>query len=708
MALFHDPVIPAKQDVSDPDAILTEALPEEPDHAIVTRLDGFFRTAVNHQVWRDWRTNASKCYRYLESDQWTEAELKELAERGQPPTIRNEIKPIHNRVHGQFLQTRVTASYVGRNTPVDDQAGQVYRDLSRHVDQRNSYEFHESQITSDGLAGGLGVLEMGCRYNELGQKEVYEGHEDPFVMFPDPYFRKLDLSDAKFVCRAKWADLDDCIAAWPDKEMELRQLAYGHGASAQSTWADYGIDPKLQNESYAIYIDAQRKRLRPVECWYRRKVRQYWLVDKQGITIVPVPMDRDAMGDVRKTFGKRAIFKEEIVDRMYLGVFCANVLLAHDLSPYRHNRFPFLFFMADRKKNGEPLGLVYHLIPIQDAINKRESKALNMLSNRRIIAEKNVVEDPEQAQIENAKADGYIEVREGALSQGKIVFPDNQDIANGQVALLQEAKGAMPRVSGISDESMGFRSEVRSGRGIQRKQMMTGLITSPMSLNLKAFRTEKAKLQFDLIKETYTAPMTFMVTDDPNAAKYVQLTQDHITGLKERIYDIVITESPDYMTVREEQLDMLFQLMPQVAGNPWMMRLAISMSELRDKDALLRMLDQASQPPPVEPNISVSSKWEEMTGEEKAFFAMRYLQMPELAQFLAKQSSDPAFVQKIKASLTETKIREGTRASLERGRVDLQAMQTAMEGLLESRQQQLDQDNFQTEQANAQGSSAEL
>jgi len=32
-------------------------------------------------------------------------------------------------------------------------------------------------------------------------------------------------------------------------------------------------------------------------------------------------------------------------------------LIHHDRSPYKHTRFPFVPFFADRKTNGEPFGL---------------------------------------------------------------------------------------------------------------------------------------------------------------------------------------------------------------------------------------------------------------------------------------------------------------------------------------------------------------
>ena len=250
------------------------------------------------------------------------------------------------------------------------------------------------------------------------------------------------------------------------------------------------MDSRMVNDSHAVYLDRARRRIRPVETWYKRKVQRFVILTPDGSQSVTLPVGKDELEALKRKLPKATYITEPMyVDEMWTGIHLGNsILIHHDRSRYEHHRFPFVFFFADRKRNGEPFGLARNIVPINEAINKRESKALNMLSNRRIIFERGAITDSAAAQLENAKADGVIEVEPGALSQNKIIFPENVDIGNPQIALLQEAKAAMPRVSGISDESMGLRSEVRSGIGIQRKQAMTNLITNPIVQNLRRFR----------------------------------------------------------------------------------------------------------------------------------------------------------------------------------------------------------------------------
>lgn len=666
------------------------APPKEEDGQVITRLHSYFLTAIDHPVWNAWREHASRDYAFREGDHWTPAELKELNERGQPPTVRNEVKPIIDRVHGQFLATRQTTTFVGRNTPQDDPVAELQADLLKFTDHKSGYEFAESNVTLDGLTGGMGVIECGWEFDHVGYKCIYQREENPFHLFPDPFSVRNDLSDAKCVQRAKWLDVEDAMALWPDKEKELRSFLHGHEYEMNETM---GIDAAMLNDSNAIYLDRARKRLRPVETWYKRKVRKFLVLTPDGSMSVTLPVGADEIDKVKKLLPKNAYVTEPVyVDEMWTGIHLGGLLIHHDRSRYKHTRFPFVFFFADRKRNGEPFGLARNIVPINEAINKRESKALNMLSNRRIIYERGAITDAAAAQLENAKADGVIETEPGALSQGKILFPENQDVGIPQINLLQEAKSAMPRVSGISDESMGMRSEVRSGIGIQRKQAMTNLITNPIVQNLRRFRYERTKLVYELMKEVYADEQVFQITDDPNSVRVRQLTASDIAKMKERTYDLVITETPDYATVREQELDMLMNTLPQIGSlGPGVMKFALELTNLRNKKGLQQMLDQLAQPPPLQPKMSLSMTWADMQPEEKAYVALQMFQDPALAKVLLGKSADPAYVAKIKADLAKTQIKEGTRASMERGRSNLQAMQTAMEGMLKSRE--LDQNN---------------
>ena len=145
----------------------------------------------------------------------------------------------------------------------------------------------------------------------------------------------------------------------------------------------------------------------------------------------------------------------------------------------------------------------------------------------------------------------------------------------------------------------------------------------------------------------------------------------------------MITEVKDYAVLREQQAEMLLTILPQLAQlGPGMVKIGIQLTDLRDKEGLIKLVDQLHQPQPVQPKMSLALSWTDLTPEMQAYLALVSFQSPELAQAIMAKGDDPAFMQKIKAELAKTMTIEGTRATVERGKLDLSALQTAVEGRL--------------------------
>lgn len=673
----------------DLDFLLTTMRRGDDDENLL-RMQRFVLDAATHPTRTMYEAESSLNYQYIENEFYTEEELQAFAERGQPPTKRNEIAPIMERIAGQFIQTRQVATFLGRNTPADDPVGALAQDYQRWNDQQNQFEFEEQDLAWDGLIGGVGWLKSYIKRNELGQQVECTKHLNPYHVFKDPYSTRYDPNeDAKYICEGSWMDLEDVIALVPDKEDELSAILAG--PTGHTFQVSSQVAPSLQNEALqgSIYslsysVMHNRKRVRPFEVWYKRKVRLYHVFSDSGVLAIPVPLDSKTAKDVVKELGGRVYAQPTFQDRMYCGLFLGNLLLHHDVSPHHTNLFPYMPFYSGLRKNGAPLPLSSRLVPINESINKRESKSLALMTNNKIIAERGALDDDSDVQEENAKPDGLVMVRDGALSGGRVQFQTNLDMGMAQLQLLQEDKDAIRRVSGQGNESMGMPSEVRSGTGIARKQMMGSLIITPVQNNLRRTRFMKARLSFAYMKQYVTEEMAFQITDDPKVVRTVQLTKGHLQALKERTYDIVITEMKDYAVLREQQAEMLLTVLPQLAAlGPGMVKLGIQMTEFRDKDVLMQMVDGASQPAPAVPKINLTMAWADLTPEMQAYVAMTAMQSPELAQALMQKGDDPAFVQKIKAELAKTLTVEGTRATIERGRLDLSALQAAVEGRLE-------------------------
>lgn len=280
---------------------LIASVRSEPEETILQRLDRMVFGATTHPVRQHWERDASLDYHFREGDHYTAEELAVFAERRQPPTKRNEIAPIIERITGQLIQTRQVATFLGRNTPADDLIGSLSQDYLRFIDQINMYEFEEQDMVDDGLVGGVGWMKIEPRPNEMGQMQIVERARNPFNVFCDPYSTRYNPNDdgeAKFIAEGRWMDLEDAIATWPDKEMQLRQLTYGHGHSMESFTE---VSAGLRNEAMAVYIDYKRHRIRPFEVWYKRKIKLYHLFENDRVIPLPVALDNQQANEIIKT-----------------------------------------------------------------------------------------------------------------------------------------------------------------------------------------------------------------------------------------------------------------------------------------------------------------------------------------------------------------------------------------------------------------------
>lgn len=628
-------------------------MPTKAENDILVRMDNNFQSALEHPTWVNFAKNAKKDFEYREGLQWTSAEKQEIESRGQSAIVENEIAPILERIIGQYKRQKTRIIFRGRNLGTDEKTANVLADLALHAQQQSDYEFEEGDMFDDSNVCGMGAIQVKITFNDIFEPVIKIEHEDVLNMFPDPYSRRYNWNkDANHVSRAKWVNLDEAKKMYPDKAMALK--AYINLDSSPTETSNFKKDN---------YYDDKVKRVRLVEQEYKIRV-------KKQIVFLGSEESEDATKwstKRRNQFLKanpNARMFERVDTEMKAGVFCGNVLLEHKDSPYNHKLFTWTPYFIRRKKDGEPYSMVRLLIDPQTEINKRRSKALHFLTTNQAIYEQGAIKDKDELAKEMAKPDGQIEYASGRA----FVLEKNVEVASTQMALLAESKSAMPRISGISDEAMARHSEIRSGVGLQRKQAMTDIVTMPIWDNLRRTRLMIGQLIYELIKQYYTTEKVFQVTDNSGDAREVNLTRDNIEKIKESTYDIIVEEMPDTTTIQDEQFRMINEMLRAVNLPPnysmALLPVMVKMSQIRNKDEILEMIQQLSQPAPEHPKISLNLVWSELHQVEKATFA-QLMGFKELAQFEVEQGDPPAHQTKEKASIMREQMKQGGGGSVQ-------------------------------------------
>jgi hypothetical protein len=586
-------------------------------------LEDKFNASLEHPAWQAFGENAPKDFRYKEGDQWTTKERKDLEDRGQAATTENEIKPIIDRLIGQHKRQKGRIIYRGRNLGDDDTSATLLTDLALHIHQRSEYEFEEGDCFDNGVTCGFGCLETKVTFDDALQPEILTKNTESLDIYPDPQSKCYNWNeDADFIHRAKWMPLKKAQAMYPHVKQQLASLVTSEN---QQIWTE------REDVTESNYVDDKNQRVRIIETWWKKYTKRKLTMETNKL--------KDVTKATKKELKGKEVF-EKIETRMMKSIWAFSVLIENGKSPYNHDLFPFTPYFIYRKKNGEPYSLVRQLIDPQDEINKRRSKALHHLQTNQAIFEEGGVRDKDLLKKELSKPDGIIEYRRGYQFQ----LDKNVEVAQTQMQFQQESKMAMPRVAGISDEAMGKRSEIRSGIGLQRKQLMTDIIVTPIFDNLRRTRKMKGTLEYELIKQYYTEEKEFLITDEQDKQEKRKLDRKGIKAIQEGIYDVIVEEAPDTTTIQDEQFEMISQTLQGLplppAVSTALLPILFQASQLRGKQQIVEQLQAIAQQPPTEqPKMTLNLAWANLTAVEKAAFASMMGQH-QLAEYEMKQGID--------------------------------------------------------------------
>lgn len=581
----------------------TDTLPESLKHnpPEIGRLRKMF------EVHRD-TTNENRGKAELDRDYYDGKQLSDeikavLKLRRQPEVISNRIRPAIDGILGVLEAAKVDPRAFPRN-PSDENSSDVASKTLRYIVDINRFQQTKLDCAENFLIEGIcaAIIEGAADDVPVGQIRYEE-------FFYDPFSRRPDFKDAKYLGIAKWMDEGDIRRMYPDEYAKLGDaFSPGQGSmgALDATWND-------RPESVGVWVDRARRRLMIVEVYYNE------------------------------------VKPPEARAQWYRCVYVAQGILAHDISAYRNPKtnetlcpIEAQSCYVDRKNNR--YGRIRDSISIQDEINARRSRLLH-LANSRQIQEREMgasVVDPNTARSEAARADGIIPA-------GWQLVPTT-DMAAGQQLLLAESKSEIERMGPTPAVLGRAGGQDQSGRARQVLQQagMTE-IARPLG-RLEDWETRCYRAMWLRAQQFWTSQMFVRVTDEVRAPEFIKINEpavdeqgqpmpemdpqtgqpkmqpvqgpdgqpqvDPQTGqpamqpvqkINNRIaqmdMDIIIDTAPDTANLEQEVWAELIELSKSVPiGTPQFM-IALEMSPLPDKQRVLDRIkawqkEQHGQPDP--------------------------------------------------------------------------------------------------------------
>ncbi|MGE0629766.1 MAG: hypothetical protein AB7O43_18330, partial [Hyphomicrobiaceae bacterium] len=364
---------------------------------------------------QDARRLAERDRDYYDHKQLTEREIKTLEARGQPVVILNRIQPKINYLIGYEAENRTDPRAFPRN-PQDEGSAEACTDSLRFVEDDSGLKDCFSQAWEYMLIEGMGGIELAIRPNG-NDAEIEAIGWDWDRLFFDPHSRKHDFDDARYKGGIVWLDKSEAQARWSEPaQLEALERTCTNEASLSDTYED--------RPAWKQWVSGKgRNRVRIVQMYYTVNGQWYHATFTKG--------------------GKLEGIRVPFVDQD--GQSWCPLFLASSFVDRKNNRY----------------GLVRQMIGAQDEVNKRRSKALHRLSQRTVIADKDAVDDVEEARGQLARVDGWVE--KNPMAELEVL--KNEDQLAAELGMLQEAKNEI-EMYGPNAALQGKDDRAPSGRAL--------------------------------------------------------------------------------------------------------------------------------------------------------------------------------------------------------------------------------------------------
>jgi hypothetical protein len=548
-------------------------------HAELRKYFDTARTQCN-----DARIDSELSRDYFDNKQLTPREMEVLRTRGQPPIVNNIIQRAVNGILGVVEQGKTDPRALMRNPPDDapkpstappQQMGQPGQppqgaspppaapldagDVASMALRFISDTTHFPAIKMDVLENGL-IEGCGAAITEIDGDDVTVTQIRWEEFFYDPYSRRSDFKDARYMGVAKWMYADDLKALYPETADAMARFTSDGviGGSPDTTWQD-------RPDTGTPWVDGGRKRCMVVEIYHQ-------------------------------TGG-----------RWYRAVLYAADILEYAASPYLDdkglpsNPIEAWSCYVDRLNNR--YGYVKPMRDMQDEVNMRRSKALHEINSRQVqqVDPQAIPVDVNTVRTEAAKPDGVI-------PSGWQVVPRQDQVANN-LQMLAEAKADIERMA-PNPAILGRTNADASGRAQQVRQQAGMTELAPILARLANWENRMYTQMWGRARQFWKDPKWIRVTNDSEAPQYVRINEpgppvpgiDPATNqpamvpgppknhLAQMDVDIVLEDVPDTATLEQEVFAELSQLAKVYGPQAVPFEIILEASSLPEKRKLIDKL----------------------------------------------------------------------------------------------------------------------
>ncbi|HGS4463145.1 TPA: portal protein [Vibrio metschnikovii] len=611
----------------------------------------------------NWRTNANKAWAYRDGDQLPPSVVATLKERGQPITMHNLIAPTIDGVLGMEAKTRTDLLVLADDPSKEfDELAEAINEQFKDVCRLAKLDKARSEAYASQIICGFGAVEVYRNENLFGPKYKIKNIPRDEIYW-DWLSKESDWSDARWVMRCRWIDVDELMTLVPDKKDVIKNAANGWHGFIETNLIE-GMDANLVNayEEFKGYsrqqtewLSQNRKRIRLQVIYYRTMERKPVIELQNGRVI---EFDKNNLLHATAAAMGKANVRMAQVSRIIESWYAGPHHLGDKDCDAPQGLFPLVPFFGYRKDaNGEPYGLVARAIPAQDEVNFRRIKLTWLLQAKRVIADKDATNmSREKVLDEVERADGYIELNPDRKNNKSVAeaFRVEQDfnIAQQQFNVMQESMKLIQDTMGVYAAFLGQGQTSQSGVAIANLVEQGATTLAEINDNYRYSCQLLGELILSYLIEDMKGKRNVPVTinrDDPRKRKQVIVNQETEEGLTNDITKLRthIALAPVQQTAayKQQLADRMMQITAQM---PPEVQVAVIdlVAELTDIPNKAEFIDR------VRDAIGIQKPQDEMSEEEIA--AMQAQQEQQEAQMQLAMREMEAKVQKLEAEVQKS------------------------------------------------------
>lgn len=459
---------------------------------------------------RDWdeataqhRLRAARDRAYYDGLQWTSQQIEEMERDKRPILTDNRIDRKVNFILGTEMQDRTDPQALPR-TQLHDEEAEVVTDTLRYLDDKNEFEELTSDVMEELFVDGWSGSIMGVE-PDIDAQGILRGYDQTETHVPsdqcwwDPHSKHFSFRDALYTG----------IHGWWDYEMACVDPRYqeAHEALLGGTMGNVAEVGTLLDDKPTRWFDSSRERLMICEVYYKDFDKERQRVEWFGAHFT-------GAGFLIEPF--RVPFEDE---------------KGRTFNPMN------LMSCYVMKQENERKGLVRGYISMQNEINHRRTRAVHLMNQRQTMGEYSAVLDIDEMKEQMAKADGHVELEDGALAEGRFMAIPTQDMVTGNLQMLQSAEAAIDK-AGPQQTLLDSSSQAQmSGRAIIARQEMGSMELKPVFDHALRWKKRSYRCRWWLARMYWTYEMHLRVHDDTKGHKFVALNEKTTKG--KRLQELV-------------------------------------------------------------------------------------------------------------------------------------------------------------------------